>query len=74
MKAPIPIVYAAGAILGWVAHDVVLTYEELEALADNLLISSDSPTGTIRFTEWLDAVKHQLGVEYRSELQRHFER
>jgi hypothetical protein len=35
-------------------------------------VSSGPVTGTTRFTEWLATHAHELGVEWASELQRHF--
>jgi NADH dehydrogenase len=72
LKAPVPIAYAMGAMLGWFVHDVVLTYEEVAALANGILHSAAPPTGTTRFDEWLAAHKDELGREYRSEITRHF--
>jgi NADH dehydrogenase len=70
--APVPVVYALGAMMGWFLHDVVLTYEEVAALAHGILHSTQPPTGKTSFHDWLTANKDQLGRQYRSELHRHF--
>jgi hypothetical protein len=41
-------------------------------LMDNLLISSQPPTGKIKFSEWLETNKKTLGRVYASELAKHF--
>ena len=71
--APIPVAYALARLLGYLVHDVVLTYEEIAALANSVLYSVRQPTGVTRFDEWLDGYKDHLGRAYRSELNRHFE-
>jgi NADH dehydrogenase len=63
----------ASRVLRPVVGDVVLTPDEVEGLRSNLLVSSGPVTGTTRFTEWLATHAHELGVEWASELQRHFE-
>jgi NADH dehydrogenase len=62
----------ASRVLRPVVGDVVLTPDEVEGLRSNLLVSSGPVTGTTRFTEWLATHAHELGVEWASELQRHF--
>jgi uncharacterized protein YbjT (DUF2867 family) len=71
-RAPTPLVYGLGAVLGWFLHDVVLTYEEIIALKDGILYSTLPPLGTTFLSEWLSSYKDQLGREYRSEIKRHF--
>jgi uncharacterized protein YbjT (DUF2867 family) len=71
---PVPpaLAYGMGAVLGWFLHDVVLTYEEVLALSDSVLYSSQPPLGTVQLTKWLAENNDQLGRQYRSELKRHF--
>jgi uncharacterized protein YbjT (DUF2867 family) len=69
---PIPVAYTLGRVLGWFLDDIVLTYEEVAALANGILYSDGSPSGTTRFDDWLAGHKDQLGRRYRSELKRHF--
>ncbi len=65
-------VLAGARVLGLVTGDVVLTREEVDALAENLLVSRGPPTGTTRFSDWLAAGGAALGRAWASELDRHF--
>ncbi len=60
-------------ISGHMVHDIVLTREEVDALMSNLLVSHNPPTATKRLADWLDTYAPTLGLEYRSELERHYE-
>ena len=59
-------------ILGLLTGDVVLTREEIDGLADNLLVSGEEPTGRTRLSDWLAGVGESLGREWASELGRHY--
>ena len=72
VPAPLWMAYGLGRVLGWYVRDVVLTYEEVAALANSVLYSVRMPTAATRFDDWLSGYKGQLGREYRSELKRHF--
>ncbi len=63
---------SCGKLLGLVLRDVVLTSGELRGLMDNLLTSDQAPNGTISFSDWLEENRDCLGVEYSSELARHY--
>ena len=52
--------------------DVLLTREELVGLERDLLVSSQSPACTTRFSDWVWEQRDELGRAYRSELARHF--
>jgi uncharacterized protein YbjT (DUF2867 family) len=58
--------------LGWLTGDVVLTDEELDGLAGNLLISAKPGICPTRFSEWLVANSAQVGKGYASEIKRHY--
>jgi uncharacterized protein YbjT (DUF2867 family) len=62
----------ASRLLGPTVGDVVLTPGEVEGLRSNLLVSRGAATATTRFTDWLAAHAHELGVEWASELRRHY--
>ncbi len=64
---------AAARLVGSVVGDVVLTKHEVEGLTANLLVSNGPPTASTRFSDWLAANAPQLGVEWASELRRHYE-
>ncbi len=59
-------------IIGVVLRDVVLTADEVEGLAQNLLVTDSAPAGATRFTEWVHANAGLLGSAYASELARHY--
>jgi uncharacterized protein YbjT (DUF2867 family) len=58
----------AGLFLG----DVVVTRDELDALAAGLLVSHEQPLGSERFEPWLGDNADRLGRHYESELRRNF--
>ena len=59
-------------IVGYFVRDVVLTRDELVGLSANLLVSSEPPRATTRFSEWLEANGAKLGAAYASEMDRHY--
>ena len=59
-------------LIGRLVGDVVLTRDEYQGLAADLLISSQPPTGHTRMQDWLKANIQSLGRRYASELERHF--
>jgi uncharacterized protein YbjT (DUF2867 family) len=59
-------------LLSWLTGDVVLTRQELEGLAANLLLTSSPPLCNGRFSEWLSENANEVGQRYASELMRHF--
>ena len=60
-------------LIGYIVKDVVLTKEEIDGLLANLLVSSQPPTGSTGFTEWLEKNVAILGTHYSSELSRHYQ-
>jgi len=69
---PRTLLLAAARVVGALVRDVVLTRDEVAGLTANLLISRGAPTGSTRFTGWLDGNAERLGVEWASELARHY--
>lgn len=65
-------VRGAAGVLGWMTGDLVLTRQEVDGLADNLLVSRGPATGTTRLSAWLAESKDELGREWASELGRHY--
>ena len=63
---------AAARFAGLLLRDVVVTRDELEALAAGLLVSHEQPLGSERFEPWLDENADRLGRQYTSELGRNF--
>ncbi len=72
--APVPkwLLRTVSRLVGSVVHDVVLTRDEVEGLTANLLVSRSPPTASTRFSDWLSANAQQLGVEWASEIHRHY--
>jgi uncharacterized protein YbjT (DUF2867 family) len=62
----------AARVLAWRVRDVIITRDEIGGLMANLLVSHQPPTCPTRFSEWLKQHADELGIEYRSELARHF--
>ena len=71
---PVPrsLLLAAARLVGALVRDVVLTRDEVAGLTANLLVSKGPPTGSTRFTEWLVGNAERVGVEWASELGRHY--
>jgi uncharacterized protein YbjT (DUF2867 family) len=63
---------AAARVAGLLLRDVVVTRDELAALADGLLVSHEEPRGHEQFEPWLAASADSLGRRYTSELDRNF--
>lgn len=71
-RSPTSVALAAARVAGLFLHDVVVTGDELGALAEGLLVSQDPPLGTDTFETWLTANADRLGQRYTSELARNF--
>lgn len=71
---PVPraLLLGAARLVGAVVGDVVLTSDEIAGLSANLLVSSGPPTAPTRFSQWLAGSADRLGVEWASELHRHY--
>jgi NADH dehydrogenase len=52
--------------------DVVVTWEEIKGLMAGLLVSKAEPKGRMRFSQWLEEHKQEIGTRYASELTRHY--
>ncbi|MDR2440548.1 MAG: NAD(P)H-binding protein [Planctomycetaceae bacterium] len=61
---------AVGKILGFFTGDVVITKTEIMGLRQNLLYVNTPPTGSTRFTDWLQEHRNTVGKNYASELKR----
>ncbi len=69
---PPSVALSLSRIVGYFVRDVILTRDELAGLSANLLVSTEPPQATTRFSEWLEANGPKLGAAYASELDRHF--
>ena len=62
----------AARLIGRVMNDVTLNEPELQGLMQELLVSHERPRGTRRLDNWLLSSADTLGVNYASELDRHW--
>ncbi|HHT9137953.1 MAG TPA: SDR family oxidoreductase [Candidatus Wunengus sp. YC60] len=58
--------------IGYMVNDMVLTRDEVEGLMENLLVSTNQPTGKTRLSDWLSQNASIVGTCYASELTRHY--
>jgi NADH dehydrogenase len=72
VRVPPALLLLASRLVGRVVGDVPLTPHEVAGLTAGLLASSAPSTGETRFTAWLREHGRTLGVEWASELGRHF--
>ncbi len=72
VRAPATLGLGLTAVANRLLRDVVVTREELGALAAGLLLSSEPPRGRRSFADWVEASGPQLGTRYESELERNF--
>ena len=59
-------------LIGRFVNDVMLNEPELEGLMQELLISKERPRGTRRLDNWLLTNAETVGMQYASELDRHW--
>jgi NADH dehydrogenase len=62
----------AAQVISLFVNDVMLTPEEVDGLTANLLISKETPRCKTSFKDWLREHKATIGMEYASELARHY--
>ena len=67
---PPAIGYLAGAVLGRLMGDVLITREEIQGLMADLLYVDSPPAGETKLTDWAAQHADQLGRRYASELAR----
>jgi NADH dehydrogenase len=60
------------AVLNRALHDVLLTKDEYDAMADGLADTDGPSTAPTAITDWLTAHGSTLGIRYANELDRHF--
>lgn len=59
-------------LIGYMVNDMVLTWDEVEGLMSNLLVSENPPIGQIHLSDWLSQNVDRIGTKYASELNRHY--
>lgn len=72
IHAPAFLAYMATFVVGWMVHDVVLTWEEYLGLMGNLLAPDGPAAGATRLSKWLAENRDSVGKRYASEVRRHF--
>ena len=60
-------------IVSLFTRDVILTRHEVEGLMADLLVSAQPPTCPTKLSDWLLENRTTVGVEYASELKKHFD-
>ena len=70
--APPPLVRLASWFLGHLVHDVLLTKDEVSGLMANLLVSKQPPIGRTSLRDWLRQNAQEIGMNYASEVERHY--
>ena len=72
---PVPprLALLAAQFMSLFVGDVILTPEEVDGLMAGLLVSKDPPLGKTHLADWLEKNKDRVGVEYASEIKRHYQ-
>ncbi len=66
--------YLLGRLVGFLQHDVTITYDEIGGLMADLLYTASPPAGTTKLTEWLQENAAHVGRHYSNELKRRSDR
>jgi NADH dehydrogenase len=64
--------FLVSKILGIWYRDTLLTWHEMEALRNNLLLTDSTPNANTSFRKWLQENGSKLGLEYAHEINRHY--
>jgi NADH dehydrogenase len=74
LTLPMPnrLAYWATRVMGRLVGDVILTWEEVIGLTDNLLVTDSPPAGTTKLSDWMMEHREILGKKYANEIKRHF--
>ncbi|MDQ3575629.1 MAG: epimerase, partial [Actinomycetota bacterium] len=72
VPVPAPAVPLLARLVGLAVRDVVLTRDELIGLMTGLVAPEGPTTGRVRFTDWLASHARTVGLEWASEMDRHF--
>jgi len=62
--------YLLGKAVGFVHHDVTITYDEIRGLMAGLLYTGAPPVGKTRLSSWLKENAELVGLRYSNELKR----
>jgi NADH dehydrogenase len=72
VSVPPRLALLAAQVISLFVRDVVLTPEEVQGLMANLLVSKHPARGRTLFKDWLESNQQTVGMEYASELKRHY--
>jgi len=72
MHVPPGLALVSTGLMGLALRDVVLTRDEIEGLAADLLFSNAPPTCPTKLSEWLQSNAGSVGRIYLSELRKHY--
>ena len=72
VPAPGWLIPPLAGVLGAALHDVLLTTEEYQAMAEGLATSDAPSTGQVSLMEWIASNGAELGRTYANELDRHY--
>jgi uncharacterized protein YbjT (DUF2867 family) len=72
LRFPPRLALLAAQVISLFVKDVVLTPEEVDGLMANLLVSKEAPRCKTSLKDWLKQNTSSVGMEYASELSRHF--
>jgi NADH dehydrogenase len=70
LSMPPVLAYAAGAAMGRLMGDMMITWPEVKGLMADLLYTDSKPAGATCLTDWAHQHKDTLGKHYASELAR----
>ncbi len=66
--------FILGKLVGFLKHDVTITYDEIRGLMADLLYTDSPPSGKTKLTEWLQNNSANVGLHYRNDLKRRYDR
>ena len=72
IQVPGVLLPVAATFLNIALRDVLLTWDEYRAMADNLADAAGTATGTTSIKQWIADNGASLGITYANELERHF--
>lgn len=72
LSLPPSMALLAANLIGGLVGDVLLTNDEIRGLMANLLVSQEPPRCHTRLEDWLRENRSQVGMQYASELRRHY--
>jgi NADH dehydrogenase len=72
IQVPGVLLPVAATFLNVALRDVLLTWDEYRAMADNLADVAGTATGTTSIKQWIADTGPSLGITYANELERHF--